>query len=413
MNQFSKYAFLFWIVALFIQINCHGQLAYQPENSILNNMKIKKAMDNSITNEEYTQFDRIRIMDKMGFSQPVEAFSLLVPKDWKVDGGILWNQPGSPCAGTNLGLRASSPDGKYSFEIMPNFMWGYTTDPQVAQFQRQQQFPNYCSYGEPLNAEAYFRQVFAPYDLGKPNILSIEENSTGAQALRENAERMRQEMMKYGASQVNFYPSGISANINWSNGQEAVVLCGVIIIESFVPNSYNGSMSKSYTSSASERVVFTYPAGEKEKATNMLSVMMGSFRTNTNWKKSVDNFWLSVRTQSNQVQIGKIKMIDEQTKQIGNQAIQNGQQNAARMDASMRSWEASQQSQDRIHTNFVKSIREVENYRDESGTFELSSAYNHAWSRSDGGSILMSNSPNFDPSSVFQDQNWKQMKRVD
>jgi hypothetical protein len=78
------------------------------------------------------------------------------------------------------------------------------------------------------------------------------------------------------------------------------------------------------------------------------------------------------------VHIGNIKLIDERTRQIGNQAIQKGQQNAAAMDASMRSWEASQQSQDRIHTNFVKAIREVENYRDESGTFELSSGYNHA-----------------------------------
>ncbi len=370
-------------------------------------------MDDRTTNEDYTQFDRIRIMDKVGFAQPVEAFSVLVPTGWKVDGGILWNQPGTSCAGTNLGMTASSPDGKYRFELMPNYMWGFSSDPQVAQIQRQQQFPKYCSYGEPLNAEAYFRQVFAPYDLGNPNILSVTENSNGTQALQENAAKVRQEMMKYGASQVNFYPSGISAHINWNDGQEALVLCGVVIIETFIPNPYNGTVGKAYTSSASERVVFSYPAGEKEKAANMLSVMMGSFRTNTAWKKSVDDFWLAVRTQSHREHIGRITMMDAQTREMGNQAIARGQQNAARMDASMRTWEASQQSQDRIHTNFVKAIREVENFRDKTGTYEMSSGYNHAWSRGDGSSFIMTNSPNFNPSSVFQDQNWKEMKRVD
>jgi hypothetical protein len=55
----------------------------------------------------------------------------------------------------------------------------------------------------------------------------------------------------------------------------------------------------------------------------------------------------------------------------------------------------------------------VENYRDETGKIEMSSGYSHAWSRSDGSSFIMSNNPNFDPSLVFQDQQWKEMKKVD
>ena len=311
------------------------------------------------------------------------------------------------------GLRAVSPDGKYSFEMMPNYMWGFTSDPQIAQFQQQQQFPKYCSYGEPLNADAYFKQVFAPNDLGNPTIISIKENNSGVQAMKENYEKSRQELMRYGAGQVNFYPCGISATVKWDNNSEAIVLCGVMVIETVVPNPYNGSSSKSFTSSASERVVFMCPAGENEKAVNMLSVMMGSIRTNSAWKNAVDGFWRAVREQSNRDHIGRIQIIDEQTRQIGNAAIKQGQQNLNNMDANMRSWEASQQSQDRTHTSFVKAIREVENYRDETGTIEMSSGYNHAWSRSDGSSFIMSDNPNFDPSSVFQDQQWKEMKKVD
>lgn len=105
--------------------------------------------------------------------------------------------------------------------------------------------------------------------------------------------------------------------------------------------------------------------------------------------------------------------MDEQAQQIGRNAIAKGQQRLNEMDNNMRNWEASQQTNDRIHTNFIKAIREVETYRDETGVVELNSGYDHAWSRSDGSSYIMTNNPNFDPSSVFLDQRWKEMKRVD
>jgi len=413
-----KNLFVLFITAFSLLLSsCNGQPNPNASNKISNDSgKSDKENTEStkyIAGRDYTQFVRARILDKVGFAQPVEAFSVLIPEGWTYDGGVIWNPPGSTCAGINQGMKAVSKDGKFSFEIMPNYMWGFTSDPQVAQFQQQQQFPKYCSFGEPMNAEAYFKQVFAPNELGNPQVISIKENTFGIQALQESNEKSRQELMRYGASQVNFYPSGISATVKWANNSEAIILCGVNIIESVIPNPYNGSYSKSFTSVASERIIFMYPTGEAEKAANMLSVMMGSIRTNTAWKNAVDGFWRSVREQSNREHIGRIQMIDEQTRQIGNAAIKQGQQNLNNMDANMRSWEASQQSQDRIHTNFVKAIREVENYQDETGKIELSSGYNHAWSRSDGSSFIMSDDPNFDPSSVFQDQSWKEMKKVD
>jgi hypothetical protein len=367
----------------------------------------------SSSGEDYTEFKRVRFHDKIGFGQPVEAFSLLIPEGWSSEGGILWNPPGTECAGINMGMKAQSPDGRFSFEIMPNFVWGFVTDPQLGQFQAQQPRPQYCGYGQPLDAQTYFQQVFAPNELGNPQIISLEPNNSGVRAIEEQIPAVREELMRYGASQVNFYPSGITANIKMRDGREAIVLCAVTIMESTIPNNYNGTYSKAYTSTAAERVVFSFPEGEKEAATHMLSVIMGSVRTNMSWKNSVDSFWRSVREQKQREHIGRIQMIDQQTAEIGRNAIRQGQQNLANMDASMRSWEASQHSKDKIHTSFVKAIREVENYRDETGTVELSSSYNHAWSRGDGSSFIMSNNPNFDPSSVFQDQRWKEMKRVD
>lgn len=361
---------------------------------------------------DYTEFTRARILDKFAFSNPVEAFSLLIPKEWKFDGNVLWTMPGNICAGINRGFKAASPDGKYSFEIYPNYNWGYTTDQQLAQI-NQNNTSQFCGFGEPLDAEHYVKQVFLPREIGNPTIEEIKQNEGGKQSIQQEVEKYRQEMMSYGAAQVMFYPSAIHAKVKWNDGSVGIVLCGIVIGETTVANPYNGTYSKNYTSATSQKILFRYPAAESQKAGKILSVIMSSIRTNQDWKKTVDNFWVQVRRQNNVINRERINLMDAYTQQIGANAIKRGQQNLDNIDANMRSWEAKQQSQDRMHTNFIKSIREVENYRDATGKVELSSGYNHAWSRSDGSSFIMTDSPNFDPSSVFRDQQWKEMKRVD
>ncbi|MEO6584151.1 MAG: hypothetical protein ABIO05_07490 [Ferruginibacter sp.] len=405
------YHFLFCSAALLSVVSCNSQTKPANKSKSTSVNKVKAAAGNYTEGKDYVEFTRARVLDKAGFSQPVEAFSLLLPKAWNYDGELMWTPPGTPCAGNNLRLKATSPDGKYIFEMLPNLAWNF--DPQQGQVNQPQGNRSFCSYGEPMNAEPYFKNVFARNELGNPEIISVKENPGGTRAMQENNAKSRQELMSYGASQVNYYPSAVQADVKWKNGTEGIVLCGINIIEGTIPNPYNGTSGKIYTTSATERVVFVFPAGERDKAANMLSVIMSSIRTNTAWKKTVDEFWLGVRQQSNIAHIGRIKMNDDLTRQMGNNAIKQGQQNLNNMDANMRSWEASQQSSDRIHTNFIKGIREVENYRDETGKIELSSGYNHAWSRSDGSSFIMSNNSSFDPSTVLVDQRWKEMKKVE
>lgn len=395
-------------LALFGTTSCNSQNKPATQKSNAKSVTATKFSDG----KDYTVFTRARVFDKVGFAQPAEAFSFLIPEKWKFSGEVLWTQPGSNCSGTNSKFKASSPDGKYTFELFPAFIWAFATDPQVAQFS-QNMLSTYCSYGEPLDAEHYLKQAFIARELGNPQITAVKNNEPGAQEMKRKAEKYRQELLNYGASQVNTYPSAAIAKVKWSNGEEGIVLCGITIMETIVPNAYNGTYSKVYTSTATERILLKYPAGEGKNAENILSVIMSSIRTNSAWKASVDNYWLATRQQNYRVHIGNIKANDELTRQMGEAAIRKGQQNLNNMDNTMRTWEASQQSQDRMHTNFVKAIREVENYQDETGKVELGSGYNHAWSRSDGSSFIMSDNPNFDPSSVFQDQRWKEMKKVD
>ena len=372
----------------------------------------KSPASNFVAGKDYNVFTRARVLDRNGFSVPVEAFSLLIPKDWKYEGEVTWVPAGSTCAGNNRNFKAVSADGKYSFELLPQSIWSFNSDPAIGQFSQNNTTAN-CGYGQPLDAENYFKQVFVHNELGNPQILEVKPNEPGAQELLKSAERGRQELMSYGASQVMFYPSAVNAKVKWKDGSEGLVICGVLVSEITIPNVYNGSYSKVYTSSASQKVVFKYPASESAQAANLLTVIMGSVRTNNAWQKEVDAYWLAVRQKRHVDHIGRIKLMDEQTRQMGEAIIKRGNQRLSDMDNSMRSWEAKQQSQDRMHNSFIKTIREVENYRDETGKIELSGGYNHAWSRSDGSSFILSDNPNFDPSSVFQDKRWVEMKKVD
>ncbi|HRD54141.1 MAG TPA: hypothetical protein PKY96_16000, partial [Flavobacteriales bacterium] len=40
--------------------------------------------------KDYMVLERVRFMDTQGFEQPAEAFSILLPKGWKHQGGVVW-----------------------------------------------------------------------------------------------------------------------------------------------------------------------------------------------------------------------------------------------------------------------------------------------------------------------------------
>jgi hypothetical protein len=358
--------------------------------------------------KDYFLFNRVKIMDLQAFSEPAEAYSILLPKDWQSEGGVIWTAPGQTCAGTNMNFSAKSRNGEFNFQILPNIIWSYSTDPQVNQLQQSSQ---YCGKGQPIDARQYIDQVWLP-ELGNATLIEAKNNPDVVKAHSETDDKARAELMRYGAAQVNYRHTALTAKANIGNGKAVILICGVTNAEVYIPNVYNGTMGISYTSSAS-RMLFTYPENKSEEAEQIASMIIGSIRTNPDWKDATNNYWRAVREQKQIEHLGKIRLMDERTRQIGEQTIAAGNRRLADMDNQLRSWEAKQSSQDRMHTSFIKTIREVEHYRDENGTVELSSGYNHAWSRGDGSSFLLSNSPNFDPSSVLQDQRWKEMRKIE
>jgi hypothetical protein len=398
-----KKFFLFAVLASALLSGCGGSADGGNEGSSSSSEDFEEGND-------YIEFKRVRLMDKVGFTEPQEAYSILLPKGWKHNADIVWKQPGDACAGTYRKLKASSKDGEYELQVLPDITYVWS-DGSNYPLNGEEDGTTYCETRKPIDAEDYLREIFVD-EIGNPQIVKVEENPHAVKLMKRHNADTENELRRYGAGNMNFKQSAVNARVKWKNGKEGLVTLGVTILENEVPNNYNGTSTMVYTTQVMQRTVFKYPAKKKEQASNQFAVIMSSFRSNPAWNKAVSGFWKEVRENKHTVHVGRIRMMDEQTRQMGERAIQRGNDRLREMDNEMRSWEQRQSSQDRMHTEFVKTIREVENFQDANGKYEMTSGYEHVWSRNDGNSFILSNNPNFDPSSVFQDQNWKPMKKV-
>ena len=75
---------------------------------------------NYVEGEDYLVYNRVRILDKKGFTEPQEAYSILLPKNWQHQGEVEWNFPGTNCDGIWGWLKAKSADGKFNFQLFPD-----------------------------------------------------------------------------------------------------------------------------------------------------------------------------------------------------------------------------------------------------------------------------------------------------
>jgi hypothetical protein len=375
---------------------------------------------------DYTVLERARFLDTMGFEQPAEAFSVLVPRGWKHEGGVQWKSP-QQCRSEMVTARwsVSSPDGAIRFLALPLHAWGYASDPMMLQSMHMQAQQGGCEVAQPINAEVYVRQVMAPRELPGAAITEIAANVPARQELERMAGENRAKLMQYGAQQVDFGIDAVTVRLRWDDGTEGIALCSVVNIITTMQNAFTGEMQRLSTSVASERSVLRFAASRRAEAETFLANLKASYRTNPEWKAAIDGYMERMRRQQDAVHHQRMQALADQTaanarahaqrmadiQAQGAANTQRFEQRMAAMDQNMRSWEARQASQDRAHTSFVQAIREVETWQGSDGRVELSSGYDQAWARGDG-TYILSNSPTFDPRTVFQDQAWQELKRT-
>ena len=355
-----------------------------------------------VAGRDYTVLERRRFLDTMGFDRPVEAFSMLFPQDWTSDGGVRWKGV-QECRGeiVSTHVKAASRDGQIQFEAMPvrSFVWA--DDPMMRQAMQAGARQGGCQLNGTFTAAQYI-EGYAQRDLGAraSDIRADESHAEFAQQIDQQANAISRQYGT-GTEQQTTFSFG---QLKWPDGREGILHVGVTNMVTRKPNFIGGSSTSFSNTTVLHCVLMRFVPARREEATRLMGMLQSSSRTNPTWQQARDNFLTRLGNIEHAGRMERIRLFGEQSR-----AYAQAQSEAS--DRRMRDWERQQASKDRQHKKFVQTIREVETYADAHGKVELSSGYRQAWSRGDG-TYLLSNAPGFDPSRVFQDRGWTEMKKA-
>jgi len=321
----------------------------------------------------------------------LEAFRLLIPKGWQVQGGIQWaNNPALPASSR---FRFFNPQGSEQFELLPTQSFFWTDNPLFLSTNP----PGTLRFGtlvaSPVDLEGAFARVLLPQfragidsfevlkreavpDLAK---LALGPAAPGVES-QGDAGKLR---FAYRASGRAFEEEMYAAVTHFVTRLPPSMLAGPSFIDYWFVD-----------------YVFSFRAarGELDAHAPLFQTMLFSLQVNPQWFAKVVN----------------TKEYLAQMAIRGIQAVGRAGEIAAKAGSDMRAeqqadWERRQAAQDRAAENFTDNVRGVERFTDpHAGTeVELPSGYGYAWAN-DLGEYVITASPSYNPN-LESNQHWEPM----
>lgn len=379
--------FLFLLVGLAFTAGCKKPSSDDASKQEANQSNRTSQSDDgkaAIRLKTYSYIDR----DGIG----IEAFSVLVPSDWKVDGSIAWvlDNPGMP---VRAHFRFWNPNGSEALETFPNQPFFWTNNQMLLQTL-------------PVGAK-YFgnevRPMIGPIEALKEIILPRFRH--GAQNLRITNQQLLPEVSRAlkAPDQGGVRMGADAAKVRFEYQQDGSPmeeeLCGVVESMSFPIQSMFGTLTNTnwYID-----YLFSFKAkkGTLDKHTKLFQTMVNSFRINPQWFNKYNQVVESLIRQ----QIQHIRNIGELSRMISRTSNETS-------DMMMESYNQRQAVYDRVAENFSQHIRGVDAYYNpiEEKSVELPSGYRHAWTNSLGEYIL-TDQEDFNPN-IGSNLNWQPMEK--
>jgi hypothetical protein len=339
------------------------------------------------------RFKMLRYIDQQGIG--MEAFSMLIPADWKFQGGIHWtlDNPAMPAVAA---FSVTNPGGVEELEVFPNQMFFWTNNQMLLSM-----FPIGSRYlGSEVRPPAgslkdLFAGILIPrFRGGETDVRLVEVKS-----LPELAGQLGrgQQAMPGGAASAE----GGKAKIEYRKGDHWMEEEMFAVVESHayaMPSMMGQIMNVNWMAD----YLFSFKAekGNLDAHAKTFQTMVRSFKLNPQWfNKYAQLTDYLIKAQIQQIQnIGQISRIISQTHNEISDMI-------------MDSYQQRQAVYDRISTNFSRMIRGVDAYTDpvNSSAVELPSGYSRAWTNNLGEYVL-SDDPNFNPN-IGSQHNWQVMER--
>lgn len=315
----------------------------------------------------------------------IEAFRMLVPADWQVQGGVVWRIEMANLA--SVIMRVFAPNGSAMLETYPNipFTWDQNG---IFGFSPGSIYLGQIVHAPIWDAAAYVQQIILPQFRRGINarVVARQELADVAQQTATNvyepglnkrvlAERVRVEY-EYGGQwyEEDFYPVLVFA-------QSPMMPTGVIWI-------------------TDRMFSFRAVKGTIDAHAPLLHSIISSIRVNPTWFAQ----YMRVFEMWQRGQMEAIRSAGELSRYL---ARTSDEISAAYQQA----WENQQRSQDRLSRQYSEYIRGVETYSDPYAgrDVQLPSGYTNYWVSANG-EYLLSNQAGFNPN-VGSTQNWQQMGR--
>jgi hypothetical protein len=349
------------------------------------------------------RFKTLHVRDQL---MQQEAFTVLIPAGWQARGGVVWrNVAGHPATAV---LTLASPDGCLQLESLPEmpFVDGVRENQMAA---ARMAGPAAVNTMARVNAEGrlYYgneirRQVQSPAVFVREFVLprcrkGVDLKITQEVALPNVAATlMRLDPAEPGARKT--YHAGKTRIEYALNGQifEEDIHCALQFTE--VP-----AVRTTYWS-AEHLLAFRAPKGglDGPACGRIFDTITHSFRLDLNWFNKYT-----------QVTRAMIKRNIQQIEIIGEASRRWAQTSSQVTDDMMKTWENRSARQDAMRLRFDQHIRDVDEYRDDSGNhFELPAGYNAAWVNRSGEYIVTDNrlfNPNVD---LQQAGDWTQAQKL-
>lgn len=381
-------------------------IACNPANVLTAGQNVGRAPGRSarglVEGRDYVVLARARLLDEMAFDRPVEAMSVLVPRGWRTEGGVRWNGVGG-CRGeiVTWQMSVTSPDGAIRYLRLPERSFVFYQDQMLQQGALAAARQGGCQVNPPFNAAQYLNQL-ARAGLGGATVSNIRIDESLQPMLQMMDANANAASRQYGTG-LSQSSSAVYGTLTWPDGSKGLAQVGVTAGIHQGRDMYTGAPNGYASTTVFHQVVIRYPPAREAEALKLFGTIGASYRMSPIWKQAKDAFLTRLGNMEHAGRMERLRLQGEQAR-----AYARAQSEAS--DARMRDWERSQASSDAGQHRYIQTIREVETWRDGSGSpVELGAGYSHGWSRPDG-SIILTNNSLFDPAVEFQ-ENWSRMSK--
>lgn len=327
----------------------------------------------------------VEIVDRQGFERPLRAYSMMLPAGWRHQAQVAWTPAAGGCARPyHPRLEASAPDGSEAIALLPGEGWGQGSFGPLA--------PG-CPMADIGGAEPWLRA-------------RVQRHRPGARWLgwqpRADVSSTPQVQDLGGGAAIRQWREAGRATIAYTHAGRPVQEI-VAVAASFAQMQMAGLAGQAPIRSFSGEAhgLLTWRAPEGRLDPKAFDALWSTLRSDPAWAARVQQ-GMAQMAQDNAATQARISQIQAET---GRQALaetaRRGQilaSNRAEIAAmQQQGHEQRMQSQDRMQTQTVRTIRGVEPWRDAGGqVVELPNTYPHAWKLKDG-SYLLTDDPNLRP----------------